>query len=369
MPPALPPSPAADVFAVDAGRLSDWVARLFAAAGCSGAEAEAIAASLVLSNLYGHDSHGVALVPMYLDDLRNGFAVPGVAVRIERDQGALLTLDGGRGFGQTVGRQAMALAIERARQHGCAVVGLHDAHHLARIGEWAEQCAAAGMASVHFVNVLSAPVVAPWGGTDARLVTNPFCVGVPREPHPLILDYATSAIAVGKARVAYAKGVAVPPGALIDAAGAPTTDPAALFAEPPGALLPFAQHKGYALAVMCEVLGGVLSGGRVQDGRRNGGVFNNMLSIVLDADRLRGRAEREAQIAALERWVKASPAADPSAPVRLPGEPERAAERERRRDGIPIPAATAAALRAEAQRLGIVGHPFDTARASAPIDR
>jgi uncharacterized oxidoreductase len=343
---------------VDSGRLRAWVARLFAAAGCGGEEAEAIAASLVLSNLYGHDSHGVALVPMYLDDLRHGFAVPGAAVRIERDDGALLTLDGGRGFGQIVGRQAMALAIERARQHGCAVVGLHDAHHLARIGEWAEQCAAAGMTSVHFVNVRSTPVVAPWRGTDARLVTNPFCVGVPREPHPLVLDYATSAIAVGKVRVAHAKGVPVPEGMLIDAAGRPTTDPAVMLGEPPGALLPFAQHKGYALAVMCEVLGGMLSGGRVQDGTHRGGVFNNMLSIVIDSRRLRSGAEQEAQIAALERWVKASPLADPRAPIQLPGEPERATERERQRQGIPIPAATAAALRAEAQRLGIDDPPF-----------
>jgi uncharacterized oxidoreductase len=355
----VPTSSAASTYFVAADRLRAWVAQIFAAAGCGRAEGEAIAASLVQSNLFGHDSHGVSLVQMYLDDLRNGFAVPGVRVRVERDDGALLTLDGGRGFGQIVGRQAMALAIERAGQHGCAVVGLHDAHHLARIGEWAEQCAAAGMTSVHFVNVLSTPVVAPWRGTDARLVTDPFCVGVPHQPHPLVLDYATSAIAVGKVRVAHAKGVPVPAGVLIDAAGRPTTDPAVMLGEPPGALLPFAQHKGYALAVMCEVLGGVLSGGRVQDGTHRGGVFNNMLSIVIDSQRLRGRTEQQAQIAALERWVKGSPPADPQAPVQLPGEPERMTERDRLRLGIPIPAATAAALRAEAQRLGIEDNPFE----------
>ncbi|MCS7100833.1 MAG: malate/lactate/ureidoglycolate dehydrogenase, partial [Burkholderiaceae bacterium] len=309
-----------------------------------------------------HDSHGVALLPMYLDDLRAGHAVAGAAVRIERDLDALLVLDGARGFGQIVGRQAMQLAIERARRFGCAVVGLHDAHHLARIGEWAEQCAAAGLVSVHFVNVLAAPVVAPWRGRDARLVTDPFCVGVPREPHPLVLDYATSAIAVGKARVAHARGEPVPEGTLIDAQGRPTTDPAALLSDPPGALLPFAQHKGFALAVMCEVLGGALSGGRVQDGRHDGGVFNNMLSIVIDGARLRPASALAAQIAALERWLKASPPADLAAPVLLPGEPERLAERARLRDGIPLPRATAEALRAAARAVGIDDHPFATLR-------
>lgn len=343
---------------VAADRLREWVARLFAAAGCSRDEAELIAASLVQSNLYGHDSHGVALVPMYLEDLRHGFAAAGVDVRVASDFGAVAALDGRRGFGQAVGRQAMALAIERARRFGCAVIGLHNAHHLGRIGEWAEQCAAAGMASVHFANVLATPVVAPWRGTDARLVTNPFCVGMPHEPHPMVLDYATSAMAVGKVRVAQTKGVPVPDGVLIDAAGQPTNDPAVLAADPPGALLPFAQHKGYALAVMCELLGGMLSGGSVQSGRRAGGVFNNMLSLVFDADRLRARDERRAQIEALARWVQASPPRDPDAPVLLPGEPERLTERERRRHGIPVPAATAAALVAEARRLGIGEDPF-----------
>jgi uncharacterized oxidoreductase len=343
---------------VPAAALRAWVSEVFAAAGCAPDEAATIARSLVQSNLYGHDSHGVGLLPMYLENVRVGRARPGQQPRVVTDHGALVSLDGRQGFGQVIGKAAMALAIERARAHGCAVVGTHNAHHLARIGEWAEQCAAAGLASVHFVNVLSVPMVAPWGGTDARLVTNPFCVGLPHEPHPYVLDFATSAIAVGKAKVALAKGSPVPPDSLIDAEGQPALDPAVLFGTPKGALLPFAQHKGYALAVMCELLGGMVSGGKVQSDAEQPGTFNNMLSLVFAADRLCEASRQDEQIALLERWVKGSPRRDASQPILFPGEPERITEAQRLREGIPIAAATIAALRAEAARLQVAGDPF-----------
>jgi uncharacterized oxidoreductase len=338
--------------------LASWAARVFAGAGCSASEAQTIAGSLVQSNLYGHDSHGVGLIPMYLESLRAGTARHGQSVRVVSDHGAMLTLDGQRGWGQVVGQQAMALAIERARKHGCAVVGLHNAHHVARIGEWAEQCARAGLTSVHFVNVLSPPMVAPWGGSEARLVTNPFCVGVPHEPHPFVLDYATSAIAVGKVKVALARGERVPDGSLIDANGAPTTDPAALFETMQGALLPFAQHKGYALAVICELLGGMLSGGEVQRDAKRPSTINNMLSLVFAGDRLCDPARQREQSLALENWVRSARRSDPDQPILFPGEPERINEAKRRREGIPIAIATVDLLLAEAANLDVQGHPF-----------
>jgi uncharacterized oxidoreductase len=244
------------------------------------------------------------------------------------------------------------------------VVGLHNAHHVARIGEWAEQCASAGLTSVHFVNVLSPPMVAPWGGSEARLVTNPFCVGVPHEPHPYVLDYATSAIAVGKVKVALARGEPVPNGMLIDANGAPTTDPGALFDSMKGALLPFAQHKGYALAVICELLGGMLSGGDVQSDDKRPSTINNMLSLVFAGDRLCDPARQREQAAALERWVKSARRSDPVQPILFPGEPERLTESKRRREGIPIAAATADALVTEAARLGVGDNPFAAMRSA-----
>jgi uncharacterized oxidoreductase len=352
----------AAVFYVQSETLGAWTARVFNGAGCGDDEARTIARSLVQSNLYGHDSHGVALLPMYLESMRGGNARAGQSVRVATDLGAMLTLDGQRGFGQVIARQAMTLAIERASKHGCAVIGLHNAHHIARIGEWAEQCAAAGLTSVHFVNVLSPPMVAPWGGAEARLVTNPFCVGVPHEPHPYILDYATSAVAVGKVKVALARGERVTPGALIDASGAPTTDPNVLFDAVKGALLPFAQHKGYALAVMCELLGGMLSGGEVLSDGARPNTINNMLSLVFAGDRLCDPARQREQAAALERWVKSARRSDPAQAILFPGEPERLTETRRRREGIPIAAATAEALLAEGARVGVAGNPFAAAR-------
>ena len=343
---------------IPAASLRGWVTEVFSAAGCAPDEAATVARSLVQSNLYGHDSHGVGLLPMYLENVRVGRARPGQRAKVVTDHGALVTMDGQQGFGQVIGKASMALAIERAREHGCAVVGTHNAHHLARIGEWAEQCAAAGLASVHFVNVLSVPMVAPWGGSDARLVTNPFCVGLPRQPHPYVLDFATSAIAVGKAKVALAKGVPVPHDSLIDAAGRPTVDPGVLFGSPKGALLPFAQHKGFALAVMCELLGGMVSGGKVQSDDSQPGTFNNMLSLVFAADRLCEPGRQDEQVALLERWVKSSPRRDPNQPILFPGEPERITEAQRLREGIPIALATVTALREEAARLQVAGDPF-----------
>jgi uncharacterized oxidoreductase len=339
---------------IAAAVLAHWVERVFAAAGSPEAEARQIATSLVQANLFGHDSHGVGLVPTYVANLRQGLARAGMSARVTADHGAIVGLDGQRGFGQAIGAEAMALAIERARATGVCVLGLSNTHHLARIGQWAEQCAAAGLASVHFVNVLSQPLVAPWGGLDARLATNPFCVGVPHDPHPLVLDFATSTVAFGKVHVAYDAGRAMADGLLLDAQGRPTNDPAVMFAEPMGALLPFGQHKGFALAVMCELLGGALSGGTVQDhAPKPSPMINNMLSIVFVPDRLCGRDALADQVARLAGWLRGSPAAPGVAGILLPGEAERASAALRGRGGIPLPRRTRDALAACGRDVGV----------------
>jgi uncharacterized oxidoreductase len=346
----LPP----DAQLVPVPRLVAWGAAVFSAFGCDAAEARRIAASLVDANRYGHDSHGIGLVPTYVANWRAGLAVPNRTVRVVSDTGALVALDGGLGFGQSTGVQAMAIAVERAQRHGCAVVGLANTHHLGRIGQWGEQCAAAGLVSVHFVNVRCHPWVAPHLGSDARVSTNPFCVAVPHAPHPLVLDYATSAVALGKTRVAVDEGRELGPGLLLDAAGAPTRDPGVLWrGDPTGAILPFAQHKGWALSVMCEILGGALTGGGVQDGRYDLSIVNNMLTLAFDPAKLAAPSTLAREIATLADWVRASPPAEPGARVLLPGEPERAIAQVRDRDGIPLPPRTLAQLDAAAAALGV----------------
>lgn len=190
-------------------------------------------------------------------------------------------------------------------------MALHNAHHIGRIGHWAEQCARAGFISIHFVNVVGDPMVAPFGGSDRRFGTNPFCAIFPRPGRtPLLLDFATSGIAFGKTRVAYNKGLSVAPGYLIDEHGQPTTEPKVMHEAPFGSLLPFGLHKGYALAAMCEILGGALSGGRTTHAATlktdSDAIFNCMTTLILDPqafDAPQMQAEAEAFIG----WVKASP--------------------------------------------------------------
>ncbi|MDU4361352.1 MAG: malate/lactate/ureidoglycolate dehydrogenase, partial [Klebsiella oxytoca] len=236
--------------------LHHFVKTLFAHMGSSPTEASLIADHLVAANLAGHDSHGVGMIPSYVRSHAQGYLQLNRHASVMKDAGAVVTLDGNGGFGQVVAHEAMQIGIEKAKQHGMAAVALRNAHHIGRIGYWAEQCAAAGMISIHFVNVVGNVMVAPFRGKDSRFGTNPLCVVFPRTGHPpLLLDYATSAIAFGKTRVAWHKGVPVPAGSLIDARGAPTTDPAVMQTSPLGALLTFAEHKGYALATLCEIIG------------------------------------------------------------------------------------------------------------------
>ena len=355
VPHAVPAGDPSGVRFLSADALVAWRERVFRALGCDAGEASQIARGLVRANLYGHDSHGIGLVPQYVDNVRAGHAVPGRVPRVVNDAGSLLALDGGMGFGQSVGEAAMTIAIGRARAHGCAVVGLANTHHLGRIGQWGEQCAEAGLVSVHFVNVRSRPLVAPWGGTDARVSTNPFCVAVPSTPHPLVLDYATSAVALGKTRVAVDEGREMAHGLLLDAGGGATTDPAVMWREPSGAILPFAGHKGWALSMMCEIVGGALSGGAAQDGATSHPMLNNMTTLVFDPSRMGTADALPDEIERLARWVRASPPAAGADPISLPGEPERRVAERRNREGVPMPARTLQQLADAARLLDLPG--------------
>jgi uncharacterized oxidoreductase len=336
------------------------VGAILRAAGSSAAEARTVAANLVLANLSGHDSHGVGMVPRYVDAVLEGGLKPNTAAQVTLDAGALLSVEGGRGYGQVVGEQAMQLAIERAKSLGSCILALAHAHHLGRIGHFAEMAVAQGLVSVHFVNVLSRPVVAPFQGGDGRFGTNPCCIGVPlagREP--FVLDFATSRVAQGKMRVAHNEGRRIEPGTLIDEDGRPTTDPGVVVVQQPrggfGALMPFGEHKGYGMAVACELLGGALTGSgtwhRPADAAR--AVLNGMFTVLVDPVKL-GTANAFAQEAlAFVDWLRQSPAAAGTDGVLLAGEPERAARAERARDGIAIDDTTWAEIQAAGRKVGL----------------
>ena len=324
--------------------------------GSSEAEVEAVAHNLIEANLTGHDSHGVGMLPRYAEAFLQGGLKPGAHVSTVMDGGAMLRLDGNAGFGQVIGREAMALGIERAQTGGSCIVALGNSHHLGRIGAWAEQCAAAGLVSLHFVNVISRAIVAPHGGGDARFGTNPFCAGVPLPGRPpVILDFATSMIAQGKTRVAHNKGEPVAPGCLIDDHGQATTDPRYTVVPPFGALLTFGEHKGYGLALMCELLGGALAAGMTQrtDDASQRRVLNGMFSVLLDPARLAEPKQFETEALAFIEWVKASPPREGSAPVSIAGEPERAWRALRTAEGVPVDATTWQEILAASSQLGV----------------
>lgn len=333
--------------------LTDLVAEMLTRVGATPEVARQVALDLVEANLQGHDSHGMQLVPRYVENTEKGLITPDAVAEQVGGAGSLAVWDGHMGYGQCIGRQVTAAGIEAARMHGLAAFGLRRTHHLGRIGAYAEMAVAEGMIGLFFVNAVSGkPVVSPFGGTDGRMGTNPICIGIPKSPDPIILDFATSAIAVGKVKVAFNAGKPVPAGALVTHQGEASTDAAVMYGQGPrGALLSFGAHKGYGLALVCEILAGALTGGGTNQPEtpNDRGIVNGMLGVLLDPARLAENPAFAAEVDAICAHVQAS------APGRvlLPGDPERRAKAERLAQGIPLDDVSWGDLSACATRLGI----------------
>jgi len=353
---------------VNPERLQAFISSIFTTAGSSASEAEQIASHLVGANLAGHDSHGIGLIPAYLAHLEAGLVRPNQVPMRVGGVGPFAVFDGQMGYGQPITNAVMAQAAKIAKDVGVALITLRNVQHVGRVGAYAETLAAQGLMSIHFVNAIyDEPCVAPFRGSDARLMTNPVCIAIPGS-RPVLLDFATSGIAMGKVRVAYNKQEALAPGRLIDAAGQPTTSPKVLFEDPKGALLPFGDHKGWGLAFVAEILGGALAGGptAADAAGRKRGLVNGLFSIVLEPGRLIDGGGFDDTVAQLTDYVKASPAADPNRPVLVPGEPERESRVQRGRDGIPVDPATWKQICSRARGLGLVPPEFAS---DAPAQR
>ena len=329
--------------------------RIFSAAGCNTAESEAVAALLVEANLVGHDSHGVIRIPTYVQWLRDGKVIANQAIKVIVDSGPIAVIDGQFGLGQSIGRQAMRLGIEKAKQHGVAVVALRDAGHLGRIGDWPLLAANEGFISLHFVNTSGAGMlVAPYGGVERRLSVNPIAAAIPvRNGEPLVLDMSAATIAEGKVRVALNKGDSVPAGCLIDAAGNPTCDPVVFYGDPPGAILPIAGHKGFGLSMIIEMLAGALTGGSCTNPKNAGRVANGMLSIILDPTRFVSAEQFFPEVSRFIEFVQTCRTATPDGEILMPGEPERRTKAQRMSNGIELDATTCAQIAATCQLLGV----------------
>jgi uncharacterized oxidoreductase len=333
------------------------------AAGCSRAEAIRIGTCLVNANLTGHDSHGVTRVPRYVQRKNNGHMHADQVVDVITDTPVMAVVDGKYGFGQTVAPQAVEIGIAKCRAMGLSAVALRNAGHIGRVGEWAEMAAAAGLISVHFVTAAGSVLVAPFGGVERRFSTAPFCVGMPRpNDDPLILDFATSQVAEGKVLVASYGGRPLPEDALIGADGTIGNDPHHLYGdyEPggsrnyelgTGAIRAFGGHKGSGLALMCELLGGALTGnGATARGRP---FANGMFSFYVDPARIGPEDFLSAEVTRYLAFVKDTRVSEPGAEVLFPGEPERRMRAIRLRDGIPLSDNTWTAIAATARAVGL----------------
>lgn len=351
--PPVHPDPTAASVVLTPGALAEHARAVFVAAGAADAVARRVAGYLVLANQSGHDSHGAIRIPQYVRDVREGRLDPRAAPAVRRAGPAWALVDGGWAFGHETARFAMAEAIARAGTTGVALVSAIRANHIGRLGDWAEQAAAArmvGIVGVAFSHV-AALLVAPFGGAGRALSTNPIAIAVPRaEGPPLLLDFATSIVPEGKVRVAREKGVAVPEGTLLDPGGHPTTDPEDLYRG--GVLVPFARHKGYALSFMVDALCIALGGADEPEARGVGGFESGAFFLAVDPaifgpfDRFASAIER------LARRVKAVPPAPGFREVLLPGDPEHRARAERA-ERIALPPATWAAIAEAAASVGV----------------
>ncbi|MFQ5956062.1 MAG: Ldh family oxidoreductase, partial [Kiloniellales bacterium] len=290
-------------------RLQRVGSAIFVAAGCAEAEAELVARYLVKANLVGHDSHGIIRVPQYVQQLAEGRIQANQSPTVVSDAGAAVILDGNLGFGQVMGEQAVIHGLAKARQHGVSLVGLRNVAHLGRIGDWAELAAEAGVISLHFVNILDAPWVAPFGGRERRLSTNPLACGIPAaDGPPVIADFATCAVAEGKIRVARNKGLKLPEGSILDREGRPSTNPQDVYEG--GAILPIAGHKGHALAIIVDLLAGTLSGGGSANPEVTGN-RSNMLSLFVDPGVFADADAVARETGRFVEWIKSSAPVDP----------------------------------------------------------
>lgn len=326
--------------AVSADVLTGFASKLLAAGGLDREEANLVGGSLVAANLRGHDSHGVMRIPFYLDQVAKKEIVPGVALKVIREEPAILVADANWGFGQTQAGRLMDKLITKARSQGVAVGTLIKCGHIGRLGEYCDQAADAGMVSMIMVNTHGASRrVAPPGGTAPRLGTNPLAIGVPHGEDTLVLDFGTSATAEGKVRVKKIAGQKCPDGWLLDSNGKPTNDPNTLYGEPPGTILPMGglqAYKGFGLGLMIEIFCGALSGGVTVREKPINQLGNCVYMQVLDPGHMGGDSHFQAEVDQLVEFVKSCPRIEGCDEILMPGDPERRTLAQRSASGIPL---------------------------------
>jgi LDH2 family malate/lactate/ureidoglycolate dehydrogenase len=315
----------------------------FCAAACkkvhlSQEHAELLADTLVKADLRGVHSHGVARLPAYIVGYQVGGVNPRPVIRIVRESGATAVMDGDDGMGLIVSHPAMALAIDKAAKYGIGAVTVRKSNHCGMLAYWSMMALKHDM--IGYATTNSSPTMAPWGGITLSCGNNPVSYAIPanKEP-PLVLDIAMSVVAKGKIREAALKNKPIPPGWAMDKDGVPTSDVETALG---GILMPMAGHKGYGLALVNDVLSGVLSGGRfgvqIPEAPVGGGaevMGYCHFFMALDIKQFTTVEEFKRRVDLMVHMMKSSRLAKGQARIYLPGEIEFETERQRTKDGIP----------------------------------
>lgn len=320
-------------------QLGSIARRILEAAGASADEASVVAHELRAANLVGHDSHGVMRLNQYVGYMNQGIIRPGGVPQTISEGPAFLVIDGNFNFGQVIASRALELGIEKARIAGTATVMVRNCNHVGRLGSYTRQAALGNLAAMMVVNGPGAGGVAPFGGLDRKLGTNPITIAVPWGDDAMVLDMTTSTTAEGKVRVAFQKGVPVPEGQLIDHDGRPTTDPATYYADPPGAILPLGGSlgfKGAGLSMMVDVFGGILSGFGVCRSDLPPGT-NGVWLYLVDIEQFIAIDEFQAQVERYVAHLKSSRLMPDVEEILMPGEIEQRRLAVRTKEGVEVP--------------------------------
>jgi LDH2 family malate/lactate/ureidoglycolate dehydrogenase len=347
------------MFMIAAERLEELTVALLRALGANDLESNLVGRHLVEANLVGADSHGVIRIPQYAEAIRRGRVVLGAEARIVRETHSSALIDGNHGFGQVVGHRAMSLAVEKAGVNAVGAVAAFNCGHTGRLASYTQMAADRQMIGIMMVNAGGAGQrVAPFGGIERRLATNPISFAAPTgTDRHIVLDMATSVAPEGKARELLSRGDQVPPGWMIDARGNATQDPEDLYGPGGGALLPLGGpvgHKGFGLAVMVDLLaGGLSTAGCVRADAPPEPSSDGVLAMAIDISHFTPVGEFHRRVGAVIRHIKSSIPAEGFEEVLIPGEPEDRIKAKRLRSGIPVDEGAWHQIEMIAQELGI----------------
>jgi LDH2 family malate/lactate/ureidoglycolate dehydrogenase len=346
---------------INAERLIDFATAVYASAGMPEADARLVADTLVQADLWGHQSHGVLRLGWYLDRIRNGVMKPVTTPEFVVDAGAIAVIDGHDGVGHVLAMLATHEAIQRAKAHGIGAVAVRNSNHFGTCMYYTRRVAAAGCVAMLTSN--GGPAMAPWGGRKKIIGTNPWSVAAPVSGDgtraPFVVDMAATGVARGKIYLARNKNLPIPLGWAINQDGAPTTDPQEAI---DGIILPMAEHKGYAIAAMVDMMSGVLTGSgflsAVHSPYKTAEKSNcGHLMIAMDIAKFQPLDQFHARMQQFANEIKSVPLAKGFDEVFYPGEMENRSDAKFRREGLQLPEDTIADLKRIAQETGLQWSP------------